>query len=61
MWKATATPGISLDFETIPPKAQSDFRRFVAELYAALHPKGLQLSVNVPASDPAFKYAELAA
>ena len=52
--------GISLDFETIPPKAQPDFHRFVAELYAALHPKGLQLSVNVPASDRAFKYAELA-
>jgi peptidoglycan-N-acetylglucosamine deacetylase len=52
--------GISVDFENIPAKAQPNFRRFIAELYAVLHPKGLQLSVNVPASDPAFKYAELA-
>ncbi len=52
--------GISIDFESIPAKAQPDFRRFIAELYAALHSKELQLSVNVPASDPAFKYSELA-
>jgi peptidoglycan-N-acetylglucosamine deacetylase len=52
--------GVSIDFEDIPAKAQPDFRRFIAELYAVLRPKDLQLSVNVPASDPAFKYAELA-
>ena len=52
--------GISIDFESIPNKAQPDFRRFIAELYAALRPKNLQLSVNVPASDPAFHYSELA-
>lgn len=52
--------GISIDFENIPGKAQTDFRRFVAELYAALNPKGLSVSVNVPASDPAFQYRNLA-
>jgi len=52
--------GISIDFENIATKAQPDFRRFIAELYAVLHPKNLQLSVNVPASDPAFQYSELA-
>ncbi|MBK8750473.1 MAG: glycosyltransferase [Candidatus Competibacteraceae bacterium] len=52
--------GISIDFESIPVKAQPDFRRFIAELYAVLHPKNLQLSINVPASDPAFNYSELA-
>ncbi len=55
-----AFAGISIDFETIPAKAHPDFRRFIAELYAALRPKNLQLSVNVPASDPAFDYRALA-
>ena len=52
--------GASIDFENIAPKAQPNFQRFVAELYAALNPKGLSLSVNVPASDPAFDYRKLA-
>ncbi|MEN6441530.1 MAG: polysaccharide deacetylase family protein [Syntrophobacter sp.] len=52
--------GISIDFENIPDKAQPNFQRFVAELYAALHPKNLLVSVNVPASDPAFNYRKLA-
>jgi len=46
--------GISIDFENIPAKAQSAFQHFMDELYAVLHPKNLLLSVNVPASDPAF-------
>jgi cellulose synthase/poly-beta-1,6-N-acetylglucosamine synthase-like glycosyltransferase/peptidoglycan/xylan/chitin deacetylase (PgdA/CDA1 family)/spore germination protein YaaH len=53
--------GISIDFEDIAAKAQPDFQRFMAELYAALHPKNLLVSVNVPASDPAFDYRKLAA
>jgi spore germination protein YaaH len=53
--------GVSIDFEEIPPKAHADFRRFMAELYAVFHPQGLQVSVNVPASDPAFDYRTLAA
>ncbi|MFO1372683.1 MAG: glycosyltransferase [Candidatus Competibacteraceae bacterium] len=52
--------GISIDFENIAAKAQPDFQRFIAELYAVLHPKNLLLSVNVPASDPAFAYRKLA-
>ncbi len=52
--------GVSIDFENIPAKAQPNFQRFVAELYAALTPKGLSLSVNVPASDPNFNYRNLA-
>jgi peptidoglycan-N-acetylglucosamine deacetylase len=52
--------GVSIDFENIPTKTQPAFRRFLAELFGVLHPKGLLLSVNVPASDPAFNYAELA-
>ncbi len=52
--------GVSLDFENIPTKAQPNFQRFAAELYTALNPKGLLLSVNVPADDPAFNYRDLA-
>ncbi|MDS4026173.1 MAG: glycosyltransferase [Candidatus Contendobacter sp.] len=52
--------GISIDFEEIPVKAQPDFQRFMAELYTMLHPKNLQVSVNVPASNPAFDYRKLA-
>ncbi|MGO9017064.1 MAG: glycosyltransferase [Syntrophobacteraceae bacterium] len=52
--------GISIDFENIVTKAQPNFQRFVAELYAALNPKGLLVSVNVPASNPAFNYRDLA-
>ena len=52
--------GVSIDFEEIPVKAQPDFQRFMAELYAAFHPKNLQVSINVPASNPAFDYHKLA-
>lgn len=52
--------GVSIDFENIPAKSQPHFQRFIAELYAEFHPKNLQVSVNVPASDPAFGYANLA-
>lgn len=52
--------GINVDFENIARKAQPNLQRFVAELYAAVHPKGFLLSVDVPASDPAFNYRELA-
>jgi len=52
--------GISVDFENIPDKAQPNFQRFVMELYAALHPRNLLVTVNVPAADPAFNYRKLA-
>jgi hypothetical protein len=31
--------GISIDFENIAAKAQADFQRFMAELYAVMHPQ----------------------
>lgn len=52
--------GISIDFENIAAKAQPNFQRFVAELYAVMNPKGLLVSVNLPADDPAFDYRKLA-
>jgi peptidoglycan-N-acetylglucosamine deacetylase len=53
--------GVSIDFEDIPARAQPGFRALLAELATAFHPKGLQVSVNVPASDPAFDYRKIAA
>ena len=51
--------GISIDFENVPASAQSDFQRFMAELYAVMHPRKLLVSVNVPADDAAFDYRRL--
>ena len=51
--------GISIDFENVEPKAQRDYQRFIAELYAVMHPKNLTVSVNVPASDASFGYRQL--
>lgn len=51
--------GISVDFENFPASAQPDFQRFMAELYAVMHPRNLLVSVNVPAADAAFNYRRL--
>ena len=46
--------GVSIDFENIPEKSQPDLLIFMKELYAALHPKGLTVTQNIPLEDPAF-------
>ncbi|EXI81787.1 MAG: Poly-beta-1,6-N-acetyl-D-glucosamine synthase [Candidatus Accumulibacter appositus] len=51
--------GISIDFENMAARAQPDFQRFMAELYAVMHPRKLLVSVNVPAADAAFDYRRL--
>ena len=48
--------GVSLDFEDIPPASQKNFLRFVTEVSTAFHARGLTISINVPAEDPAFPY-----
>ena len=53
--------GISIDFEDIPAKSHQGFLSLLSELAAAFHPKGLQISVNVPANDPTFDYRKIAA
>ena len=52
--------GICIDFENIAAKDQPNFQRFMAELYATLHPKNLLVSVTVPANDSTFPYRDLA-
>ena len=53
--------GLSLDFEDLPASAHKNFVRFVTELAAAFHAEKRTISVNVPATDPAFPYREIAA
>ncbi|WP_295445570.1 glycosyl hydrolase family 18 protein, partial [uncultured Thiodictyon sp.] len=53
--------GVSIDFENLPPKSHAGFYSLLAEFSAAFHPKGLKVSVNVPASDSAFDYKKIAA
>ncbi len=49
-------PGVSLDFEEIPPPASRDFTRFVEQTAAAFHAAGLSVSINVPADEERFPY-----
>jgi cellulose synthase/poly-beta-1,6-N-acetylglucosamine synthase-like glycosyltransferase/peptidoglycan/xylan/chitin deacetylase (PgdA/CDA1 family) len=51
--------GISIDFESIPTRAQRNFEHFIAELYAEMHPRNLLVSVNVPVLDPEFHFKTL--
>jgi cellulose synthase/poly-beta-1,6-N-acetylglucosamine synthase-like glycosyltransferase/peptidoglycan/xylan/chitin deacetylase (PgdA/CDA1 family)/spore germination protein YaaH len=51
--------GVSLDFENLPAASQKHFLRFLAEIAAAFHARGLAVSVNVPADDPAFQYGKI--
>jgi peptidoglycan-N-acetylglucosamine deacetylase len=46
--------GVSIDYESIPPASQADFKQFIAELYAKLHPLNLEVSVNVPVADNSY-------
>jgi spore germination protein len=62
--------GINVDFENLYPADRAAFSRFIHDLAAALHGKGLKLAISVPAKgsdDPAddwswpFDYAALGA
>jgi len=52
--------GVSIDYESIPPASQADFKQFIAELYARFHPLNLEISVNVPLGDNSFDLKTLA-
>ncbi len=53
--------GINLDFESIDPKAQPDYRQFIAELYDELHSHNLKLHLSVPVADKDYDFAYLSA
>lgn len=58
---AGSYPGLVLDFEQIPLAAQADFTSLVRDLSAKFQSQGIKLLVQVPASEPAYDYASLAA
>ena len=62
--------GINVDFENLYPADRAAFSRFIHDLAAALHNKGLKLAISVPAKSSddenddwswPFDYAELGA
>jgi peptidoglycan-N-acetylglucosamine deacetylase len=53
---AVGAEGVNIDLEELTPKDTEPFLEFLVELRAALHPKNLRLTVDVPFRDPAFDY-----
>ena len=51
--------GISIDYENIPDTSQNDLITFMSELYATLHPLGLQVTQNVPLDDDSYDIVAL--
>jgi len=49
--------GIVVDFEEVPDESQAHFKKFAAELAAALHSANLKLMVALLARDDAYDYA----
>lgn len=58
--KAGKYPGLVLDFEQLPLKAQAGFNTLVEELSTRLRANGLRLLVSVPADEPEYDFARLA-
>jgi cellulose synthase/poly-beta-1,6-N-acetylglucosamine synthase-like glycosyltransferase/peptidoglycan/xylan/chitin deacetylase (PgdA/CDA1 family)/spore germination protein YaaH len=53
--------GISLDFENVLDSSQAGLIQFTAELSAALHREGRELSINLPVNNDSFDYRKLSA
>src|SRR5262249_42984207 len=53
--------GVSIDFENLPEGTQPMLVTFMSELYAKLHPAGIEISMNLPFSNDSFDYRKLAA
>src|SRR5579864_4530295 len=52
--------GLMVDFEEIPPEAQSGYMALLQELSADLHDKGMKLYVSVPPHNEDFNYTAVA-
>ncbi|MDE1156265.1 MAG: glycosyltransferase [Acidobacteriaceae bacterium] len=52
--------GLTFDFQSIPPEAQSGFRALVASIYDDLHARNLRLYITVPVGDADYDYSYLA-
>ena len=53
--------GINIDFENLQPASRDDLVAFMQQVSAEFHTAGLKVSQAVPANDPAYDYARLAA
>ncbi len=53
--------GLSLDFESLPDDADPVYLKFIASLYAQMHPRNLRLYVNVAASTSSADLRTIAA
>ncbi len=48
--------GIVVDFEEVPEKSQTEFKKFIGEFAPVLHGAGLKLMIALPARDDAYDY-----
>ncbi len=53
--------GLTLDFENLPAGALKDYHRFLDEAHRALGARGKLLAVTLPADDPSWPFAAMAA
>ena len=53
--------GISVDFENVPDASQPALIQFTADLSAALHASGREVSINLPVNNDSFDYRKLSA
>ena len=53
--------GVDIDFESLPKTSQGDLTVFMQELYARLHPLGLEVSQAIPFDDETYDARALSA
>ncbi|MEI6710918.1 MAG: glycosyl hydrolase family 18 protein [bacterium] len=57
--KVNGLSGVSIDFENIPLSAQNNYVLFLEELSSILHKNNYIITVNLPANDNNFQYANI--
>ena len=58
---ALGADGVNVDLEALAPEDAAGLVSFVAELRAALHPRGKRVTVDVSGADPSYDLARLGA
>jgi cellulose synthase/poly-beta-1,6-N-acetylglucosamine synthase-like glycosyltransferase/peptidoglycan/xylan/chitin deacetylase (PgdA/CDA1 family)/spore germination protein YaaH len=57
--RKSASAGLTIDFQELPPESGASFHAFLAELAAPLRAAGMRLAVTAPAESPTCDYREL--
>jgi cellulose synthase/poly-beta-1,6-N-acetylglucosamine synthase-like glycosyltransferase/peptidoglycan/xylan/chitin deacetylase (PgdA/CDA1 family)/spore germination protein YaaH len=52
--------GVVFDFEDLPPTAQPDYKRFLAEVHRLFAPRGLSVGLAAPVADETWRLADYA-